>query len=143
MWWNGRHACLRCMWRELWGFKSPRRQLKTMRLNASVVFNKRMVRTRTLFRVQRPVSRVRRTFAKRTKFFEAKSVDTFNANRSRQVPPIDTIINHFGGCFLCSIQYMGLGHLVQYLCILLWHFWHCALDYCLNMLTNIIQDLQI
>ena len=37
--------------------------------------------------VQRPVSRVRRTFAKRTKFFEAKSVDTFNANRSRQVPP--------------------------------------------------------
>ena len=25
MWWNGRHACLRCMWRELWGFKSPRR----------------------------------------------------------------------------------------------------------------------
>ena len=27
MWWNGRHACLRCMWRELWGFKSPRRQL--------------------------------------------------------------------------------------------------------------------
>ena len=28
MWWNGRHACLRCMWRELWGFKSPRRHHK-------------------------------------------------------------------------------------------------------------------
>ena len=29
MWWNGRHACLRCMWRELWGFKSPRRHFLT------------------------------------------------------------------------------------------------------------------
>lgn len=28
MWWNGRHACLRDMWRELWGFKSPRRHHK-------------------------------------------------------------------------------------------------------------------
>ena len=92
MWRNGRRARLRGVWRNLWGFKSPHRQLKTKRLNASIVFNKRMVRTRTLFRVQRPVSRVRRTFAKRTKFFEAKSVDTFNANRSRQVPPT-TLLN--------------------------------------------------
>ena len=30
------------------------------------------------------MSRVRRNFAKRMKFFEAKSEDTFNANRSRQ-----------------------------------------------------------
>ena len=36
---------------------------------------------------ERGVSRVRRTFAKRTKFFDAKFVDTFDANRSRQVPP--------------------------------------------------------
>ena len=33
---------------------------------------------------ERGASRVRRTFAKRTKFFEAKSVDTFNASDSRQ-----------------------------------------------------------
>ena len=41
---------------------------------------------RSFLRVQRPVSRVRRSFAKRIKFFEAKPEDTFNANRSRQVP---------------------------------------------------------
>ena len=33
---------------------------------------------------ERGASRVRRSFAKRIKFFEAKTVDTFNANRSRQ-----------------------------------------------------------
>ena len=29
-WWNGRHACLRCMWRELWEFESPRQHFKCL-----------------------------------------------------------------------------------------------------------------
>ena len=33
---------------------------------------------------KRIASRVRSAFAKRMKFFEAKTVDTFNANKSRQ-----------------------------------------------------------
>ena len=37
-----------------------------------------------LLKFERGASRVRRTFAKRTTFFEAKSVDTFNASDSRQ-----------------------------------------------------------
>ena len=37
-----------------------------------------------LLKFERGASRVRRIFAKRTKFFEAKSVDTFNASDSRQ-----------------------------------------------------------
>ena len=37
-----------------------------------------------LLKFERGASKVRRTFAKRTTFFEAKSVDTFNASDSRQ-----------------------------------------------------------
>ncbi len=71
------------------GSSPPIDTIKIMRLNAVIIFIKQMARTKSQFRVQRPVSRVRRSFAKRIKFFEAKSEDTFNANRARQVPPID------------------------------------------------------
>ena len=49
MWWNGRHACLRCMWRELWGFKSPRRQIKKILTNVSIFFIMKLGRTRITF----------------------------------------------------------------------------------------------
>ena len=52
---------------------------------------------------ERGVSRVRRSFAKRMKFFEAKTVDTFYANDSRQSHPlrikrsVDSRPVYFGG----------------------------------------------
>jgi len=45
-----------------------------------------------VFWFERGVSRVRSVFAKRMKFFEAKYVDTFNANDSRNSPHLQILL---------------------------------------------------
>lgn len=49
MWRNGRRACLRCMWRDPWGFKSPHRQLffKEPLISGYIFVFKRVINLKT------------------------------------------------------------------------------------------------
>ena len=80
-WWNGRHAGLRSLWRDPWGFKSPRRHIKKILTNVSIFFIMKLGRALTLV-LGFSASELRaKVFSlEETKFLKRKTVDPLNAN---------------------------------------------------------------
>ena len=86
-WWNGRHAGLRSLWRDPWGFKSPRRHIKKILTNVSIFFIMKLGWAGITFRGFSASELRAKVFSlEETKFLKRKTVDPLNANEQDKSP---------------------------------------------------------